>query len=136
MNIEGKIKDCEYNLKQIIYFNPDPFYVNYFFTGRSDVFALGAILRFLAKTSTSERAPKRLVAIAEKAMSEAPSERYQTAELLEQDVKRFIGGQRVMAYDDTPIEKLVQFAQRHRVPITLIVAYLLLRILLIIFNRT
>ena len=103
---------------------------------RSDVFALGAILRFLAKTSSSERAPKRLVAIAEKAMSEAPSERYQTAELFEQDVERFIGGQRVMAYDDTPIEKLVQFAQRHRVPITLIVAYLLLRILLIIFNRT
>ena len=31
MNIEEKIKDCEYNLKQINYFNPDPFYVNYFF---------------------------------------------------------------------------------------------------------
>jgi len=31
MNIEGKIKDCEYNLKQINYFNPDPYYVNYFF---------------------------------------------------------------------------------------------------------
>jgi len=31
MNVEGKIKDCEYNLKQINYFNPDPFYVNYFF---------------------------------------------------------------------------------------------------------
>ena len=31
MNIEGKIRDCEYNLKQINHFNPDPFYVNYFF---------------------------------------------------------------------------------------------------------
>jgi len=31
MNIEGKIKDCEYNLKQINHFNPDPYYVNYFF---------------------------------------------------------------------------------------------------------
>ena len=31
MNIEGKIRDCEYNLKQINYFNPDPYYVNYFF---------------------------------------------------------------------------------------------------------
>jgi len=31
MNIEGKIKDCEYNLKQIKYFDPDPYYVNYFF---------------------------------------------------------------------------------------------------------
>lgn len=32
MNIEEKIKDCEFNLKQIIHFNPDPYYVNYFFT--------------------------------------------------------------------------------------------------------
>jgi len=31
MNIEGKIKDCEYNLKQINHFNPDPYYVDYFF---------------------------------------------------------------------------------------------------------
>jgi hypothetical protein len=31
MNIEGKIRDCEYNLKQIYHFNPDPYYVNYFF---------------------------------------------------------------------------------------------------------
>ncbi len=31
MNIEGKIKDCEYNLKQINHFNPDPYYVSYFF---------------------------------------------------------------------------------------------------------
>ena len=31
MNVEGKLKDCEYNLKQINHFNPDPHYVNYFF---------------------------------------------------------------------------------------------------------
>ncbi len=31
MNIEGKIRDCEYNLKQINHFDPDPYYVNYFF---------------------------------------------------------------------------------------------------------
>ena len=30
MSIEEKIKDCEYNLKQINHFNPDPYYVNYF----------------------------------------------------------------------------------------------------------
>ena len=31
MNIEEKIKNCEYNLKQISHFNPDPYYVDYFF---------------------------------------------------------------------------------------------------------
>jgi hypothetical protein len=30
MNIEAKIRDCEYNLNQINHFNPDPHYVNYF----------------------------------------------------------------------------------------------------------
>ena len=103
---------------------------------RSDVFGLGAILRFLIDAGEPEHAPKRLVAIAEKAMSDAPSERYQTAELLEKDVARFVVGQQVTAYEDTPFEKLLRFANRHRMPITLILAYLLLRILLIIFNRT
>jgi len=31
MDVEERIKDCKYNLKQIKYFNPDPYYVNYFF---------------------------------------------------------------------------------------------------------
>jgi len=31
MNFEEKIKDCKYNLKQIKHFNPDPYYVGYFF---------------------------------------------------------------------------------------------------------
>ena len=30
MNVEEKIKECSYNLKQINHFNPDPYYVNYF----------------------------------------------------------------------------------------------------------
>jgi hypothetical protein len=30
MQIEEKIQNCEYNLKQINHFNPDPYYVNYF----------------------------------------------------------------------------------------------------------
>ncbi|MDH3677830.1 MAG: hypothetical protein OEQ12_05955 [Nitrosopumilus sp.] len=31
MSIEEKIRDCEFNLKQINHFNPDPYYVDYFF---------------------------------------------------------------------------------------------------------
>ena len=30
MNVEEKIRDCEYYLKQINHFNPDPYYVDYF----------------------------------------------------------------------------------------------------------
>jgi len=32
MNIEEKIKNCEIYLKQINQYDPDPYYVNYFFT--------------------------------------------------------------------------------------------------------
>jgi len=31
MNFEEKIRDCKYNLKQINHYNPDPYYVGYFF---------------------------------------------------------------------------------------------------------
>jgi len=31
MTIEEKIEECEFNLNQIKHFDPDPFYVNYFF---------------------------------------------------------------------------------------------------------
>ena len=31
MNIEETIKNCEINLKQIKQYDPDPYYVNYFF---------------------------------------------------------------------------------------------------------
>ena len=31
MRIEDQIKECESNLKQIKRFDPDPYYVNYFF---------------------------------------------------------------------------------------------------------
>lgn len=31
MNIEDRIKECEYNLNQIKHFDPDPFYVKHFF---------------------------------------------------------------------------------------------------------
>ena len=31
MSFERKVADCQYNLKQINHFNPDPYYVDYFF---------------------------------------------------------------------------------------------------------
>jgi hypothetical protein len=30
MNLEAKLKDCQYNLDQINHFNPEPYYVSYF----------------------------------------------------------------------------------------------------------
>jgi hypothetical protein len=30
MNLEAKLKDCQYNLNQINHFNPEPYYVSHF----------------------------------------------------------------------------------------------------------
>ena len=100
---------------------------------RTDVFALGAILRELV---AGGGAPRRLRAIAAKAMSPRPADRYQTAQTLARDVTRFVDGMPVSAYEEGILERLRRTAVRHRVPIALILAYLLMRVLLFIFTRT
>ena len=106
---------------------------------RTDVYALGAILRELighAVPGGFDAAPKRLRAIAGRALEDQPAQRYQTAEILSRDVARFMAGMTVSAYDEGPLDRIRRVASRHRVPIALILAYLLMRMLLFIFTRT
>ena len=68
-------------------------------------------------------------------MSVAPSERYPDAEALAVDVRRFLEGNAVGAYRETLWDRMVRLAIRHRVAILLVLAYLLLRVVLIFFDR-
>ncbi|HEY0873695.1 MAG TPA: serine/threonine-protein kinase [Vicinamibacterales bacterium] len=90
---------------------------------RADVYALGAVLAWLAGAN----APRPLRAIAARAMAHAPGERYPTAAALADDVARFRAGHAVDAYRESPIESLVRFAKTYRVAILLILAYLVMR---------
>ncbi|MBL8692887.1 MAG: serine/threonine protein kinase [Planctomycetes bacterium] len=99
---------------------------------RSDVFALGRILTFLAAGSPrEERAaslPSPLRSILHKATAEDPAHRYGSALDLGRDVLQFLDGDRPSAHRETWIEWLRRHAERHQTVLWLIAAYLALRV--------
>lgn len=104
---------------------------------RSDVYALGAMLRqVLGPAGAGAGAlPRRLRAVIDKATAEDPASRYPDVASLSADVNRFLGGQAVTAYEERWTERVRRLAARHRVAITLVLAYLLMRALIFFLNR-
>ncbi len=101
---------------------------------RTDVWALGAILGFLL--AGEERVARPLAAIRGQAMADDPADRYQKVEDLAADLSRYGSGLAVRAYRENLVERTVRFVRRYRVPILLILTYLLMRaLLLVIFHR-
>lgn len=92
----------------------------------SDIFGLGAILRFLAHEG-GEPVPRPLEAIAEKAMSDAKADRYATAGALAEEVTRFLDGRPVAAYRENAFEKAARWVSRNRPLVTIVAAYILMR---------
>ncbi len=116
---------------------------------RTDVFGLGGILYYLltgrAPMESAEAGqarsirpprqcnrsiPKPLDAICAKALSSAPRKRYAGANDLRRDIVRFLDGQPVAAYRETPLEHAGRIAKKYRTPILLVGAYLVMRLLL------
>ena len=103
---------------------------------RADIFSLGAILEFLiVQPTTSAPAPKAVSAIARMAMAKQPSERYASASDMAQDVGRYLDGLPVSAYPETIVEKAARWASRYRVAIGLVLAYLVVRALLLLWLK-
>jgi len=107
---------------------------------RSDIFSLGALLRFLAEASgprqtgrSNPRKDKSLDAICAKATAQYPSDRYSAVTELSADVSRYLDGLPVTARRETFLDKVVRFYRRHTIPILLIAAYLVMRVLLLVF---
>jgi len=105
---------------------------------RSDVFSLGALLRFLAAGTARpgvEKMPRALRAICEKSMATQPQDRYAGVSEVAADVSRFLDGLPVSAYSENAFEKLGRFYQRHQIAILLITTYLVMRFLVLYFFR-
>lgn len=106
---------------------------------RSDIFSLGALLRYLL----SEKLPRHsstlldrsLEAICAKACAPAREARYSAVEELTADVLRYLNGFAVGAYRESIFEKVTRFYRRHRFFVLLIAAYLLMRVLVIVLLR-
>jgi serine/threonine protein kinase len=98
---------------------------------RTDVWALGALLAFLLEGE--EPPPRPLAAIRRRAMAAEPEERYPKVEELAADLSLYLAGLPVRAHQEGVLERAGRFVRRHRVPILLILAYLVMRVLLILF---
>ena len=109
---------------------------------RSDIFSLGALLRFLCAPPASRsasnpewRRDKSLEAICAKATANNPGSRYSNVSELSADVSRYLDCMPVSARKETIFEKASRFYRRYTIPILLIAAYLVMRILLLVFSR-
>jgi serine/threonine protein kinase len=110
---------------------------------RTDIFGLGAILHYLLTgRPPSEEAregdsvvPRALRTVFMKAMTLEPDCRYQSASDLAADVGRFLDGAPVLAYRESFLEKAARLVSRNRTAVLLILAYLAMRVLLLIFAK-
>jgi len=86
---------------------------------RSDIYALGALLRFALPASS----PPALLAIAAKAMNLDPAARYSSAQAFLDDIERFQEGLAVEAWSEPLWHRLRRFGSRNAVLLWLLAAY-------------
>lgn len=97
---------------------------------RADIFALGALLAHFA----GDEAPPALRAIAEKAREAAPERRYQSVEAMAADLAKFRNQDPVDAYRESFSERLVRLYRRYELPVLLLIAYIVMRFVLLVWR--
>jgi serine/threonine protein kinase len=106
---------------------------------RTDVFGLGSILQSVIQGKTgaqrSEPLSRPLRAICNKATAAAMSARYSSVQELADDLGRYLDDMAVSAYQENLFERTVRLVNRNRVAVVLVLAYLLMRMLFILFSR-
>lgn len=95
---------------------------------RADVFALGVVLTHLIGRNPSPA----LAAIAAKAQHPDLQARYQTVEQLAADLARFRNQEPVSAYRESVLERGLRVYRRYELPILLLIAYVVMRFVLLV----
>jgi eukaryotic-like serine/threonine-protein kinase len=109
---------------------------------RTDIYSLGAILRFILTESEPgeplvafSKLPRPLRAICEKAMAADPDARYQSAAELTADLAHYLNGAPVSAYSEGILERVGRIYARHSTAFALVLVYLFMRFLFIFLAR-
>jgi len=97
---------------------------------RADIYALGILLALVG----GEDAPPPLRAIAQKARHADAAGRYQKVEDLAADLARFRNQDPVEAYRESMAERAIRLYRRYEVPILLILAYVVMRFVLLMWR--
>jgi eukaryotic-like serine/threonine-protein kinase len=97
---------------------------------RADIYALGVLLALVS----GEDAPASLRAIAQKARDVDAGRRYQSVEAMAADLARFRNQDPVEAYRESATERAVRLYRRYELPIVLIVAYIVMRFVLLVWR--
>ena len=97
---------------------------------RSDVFSLGRILQTLADPRA-----RPLRSIIAKATTADPADRYANARDLSEEIVRYLDGEPVKAHREGPIEAALRLISRHRALVALLLAYLLMRAIILLWAR-
>ena len=79
--------------------------------------------------------PKPLAGVVSRATRPDPADRYPSAGELSADIARFREGSPVSAYRETLIDRVGRLAYRYRTPLLLVLAYLVMRVLLLAFFK-
>ena len=79
-------------------------------------------------------APRSLAAIAARASAPAASDRYESVTALADDVLRFRDGDPVSAYRESVLERAARLYRRYQLPILLVLAYVIMRTVLLIWR--
>lgn len=98
--------------------------------GRADIFALGAMLAYVAGPA----AAPALKAIAEKARRPDADGRYRDVAALSADLARFRNQDPVEAYRESVSERIVRLYRRYELPILLLFAYVVMRLVLLVWR--
>jgi serine/threonine-protein kinase len=95
----------------------------------TDVFALGAMLRSIL----SSNLPRPLAAICATASAVAKDDRYATVRDLASDIANWLENRPVIAYRENVVERVGRWVTRNRALVTIVLAYLIMRIIVILW---
>lgn len=101
-------------------------------TAASDVYALGRLLAFLLG---DEAIPRRLNAIRARATAANAEDRYTDGRELAADIFHFLDGEPVSAYRESLLDKTERWLTRNRALLTLVAAYIIMRVIVFFWMR-